>query len=452
MAHSNGRIYVDMSTDPDTGVSIEDLRQTLVSSANDIGYIIVNSDINPWALHKPVAMNSWTPLVRNISAEMGFGNASRVVGPPHATTVQGLIDLYTDGDTNYLWGSIRANGWRYLKPRGLSYNEQFRFFDFAKCVTDANNQNVPVDGVGYHHGANNPFGRFDCDESVSRAGGLFWAANDKTIPSSGVSEEDIVIEDINTFLSFKMLYYGILLVPSSTSYDYHLLFNNEHTINDENTGQDYIRGNEKLALDDYYIFSNDVSAITYTAYPFLTNQKIDANARNIAITYANRNAAIPNNPWVFPIPGATPKQVVMYDSLIVFVVHATTADAGYGTSIYVEITNNGNDAVTISDLQLKWRLTSSSWDEPRKTGEVFYDGQYRYDDTGTGVHPDTSSFPFLSQSHTVPAHSTIRLPGAGISTACTVPNANATLLYVGRPNVSYQYGSTNVRVPVVPTL
>lgn len=58
MSHTNTRIYIDTTTDPDTGVSIEDIRQVLGLGNYDIGGLITQGvaqdKINKWAKYKPI--------------------------------------------------------------------------------------------------------------------------------------------------------------------------------------------------------------------------------------------------------------------------------------------------------------------------------------------------------------------------------------------------------------
>lgn len=57
MAHLNGRIYVDTTTDPPTGISIYDLQQVFHIGSGYLGYIISRAGamdvINKWSIHKP---------------------------------------------------------------------------------------------------------------------------------------------------------------------------------------------------------------------------------------------------------------------------------------------------------------------------------------------------------------------------------------------------------------
>lgn len=408
------------------------------------------SNINPWAKYKPVAASAIVKILRNDSASLGLGNAARTaLGPPAATTVQALINLYADGESNTL-GSGRANGWRYWKPRGRSYSEWYRSLDFVKIVS-VGGVLTPALNSGYEHLAKNPFGNFTCSASVSRIGGTMTARNNVVIPTTGLPDENIAIEDINAYLggAQKMSYYGVLLVPQSGSGACYLVFNNAATISANNTGSDYVRGGESLVLDPYVLTPGIMTLGTYTVYPFLTNMKIDQTARFIAVT--NRNSSITSDvPRLYPLPGTTPGSMIIYDTLVVIEVHADAATGSLlTTEIYIEITNNGDSAVTISSLVMKWRTSTSSFTAERRTNEVYFDGQFRYDDNyPTGI-ADGSYSTMLKPAtpFTVQPGATLRIPGSGLSLSARVPNRSANVLFIGRPDQTAQYGYTTVQLP-----
>ena len=125
MAHdSEGNIFIGA-----TGVEIADIQTVLGSSRNDIGALIENGNINKWARLKPFRYNAPgfpldktqpTPetrcperMTRLLAANFGLS-----------------IPKYnaTNFKTHY------SDQWTYLRPRGLSYNEHFRFPDFDGYV------------------------------------------------------------------------------------------------------------------------------------------------------------------------------------------------------------------------------------------------------------------------------------------------------------------------------
>lgn len=101
---------------------IEDLANFFGLTAN-VGNIIVNGNINKWSLRKPIRFNKWSELTEADFFSANFGYT---------------IPSYSN------YSSMKAgatNGWTYLRPRGVSYNEQFRALDFN----------------GYDHYATAPF-------------------------------------------------------------------------------------------------------------------------------------------------------------------------------------------------------------------------------------------------------------------------------------------------------
>lgn len=115
MSHSNGKISKP--------VQFEDIKLTLGTGANGIGQLCTSALINKWSLRKPIRFNKWFELTEADFFSANFG--------------------YTIPSYNN-FNAMKAgatNGWDYLKPRGLSYNEQFRTLDFN----------------GYDHNATAPF-------------------------------------------------------------------------------------------------------------------------------------------------------------------------------------------------------------------------------------------------------------------------------------------------------
>lgn len=450
---TTGIVSIDTSTTPNQGVSIHDIQQAVGRGRSDIGGLITYGNINPWAKYKPVRASDKDMVIRTLNiASLGFGTSSGSSGIPYATTVNGLISLYTDGETNTLYNA-RANGWRYLRPRGLANNEWFRFYDFIKVVT-VNGTKQPVSGVGYHASARNPFGRFTCPESVSHYSGAFVASNSTIIPSTGTPEYDIAIEDINAVMAnaYKMLYYGVMLVPESSSGTCYFIFNNSTTINDDNVDADYIRGNESLALDTF-LLSDTMPTGNYTAYPFLTNMPISSLSRSITVT--NRSSAISNDyPRLYPLPGTVPSVVNIYDTPVVINVYAVgsaqTLDyVTFTGEIYVTIQNNTDSVVTVPRLELQWRTQSSTFADNRRSGEYFYDGQYVINDSHPSGYADASYASFLrpTNAYEIQPNETLRIPGGELSLAVTIPSRNAATLIIGDPAYPNRYGTTTFRMP-----
>ena len=454
MAHTSSRIFIDDSYTPPRGAEIADVQSVIKSAYTNIGKLITDGDINPFALYKPVCESNKRMVTRGILARMGFGDSSRSTSLPHAQTVNELVALYEDGDSNYLWGTVRANGWRYLKPRGSSQNEPFRLLDFVKCVSE-NNELHPVADIGYDHQAKNPFGTFGCALSVSRNGGAFTAMNERgAIPQSGVSEEWIVIGDFNTVMTvgYKMLYYGVMLVPESgqqnatTTY---FIFNNDETIDDGNTQE--IRGNEQLQLQQFAL-SSGMPLGYYTAYPFLSNIPLHNTLRSLTKLSSERNQYISSDhPWLYSLPGSTPLRVNIFETEIIITVNPVgIVDSSLGGSIYITIKNNSTSQANIPRLELQFRTSDAEFSDARRTGEVFYDGQYRYDDTGS--HADNMYAYFLRPSGGYDVDGNggeRRIPESG-QILLQFPSNQTAWVIIGDPTRNRVYGIADFIMPADP--
>lgn len=452
------KIYIDPNA---TGVEIADIQTVIGSSRNDLGGLIVNGDINPFALYKPVREPALGMITRGDFGGLGLGSSSNVNALPYATTINGFVALYTDGDTNNLWKTNRANGWRYHKPRGKSQNEMFRIFDFVKVISE-NSQMHPVNLIGYNHRAVNPFGKFGCVETVSKNGGLFTASNTRTVPQTGVPEYDITIEDINATINsaYKMLYYGVMLVPEdgqsgvTTTY---LIFNNNQTINDGNTGVDYIRGNEWLYLNQFAL-SDTMPIGLYTAYPFLTPSPLDSTIRYLVYLENQRTTQLPAR--LYPLPGTTPLQVNIYNTELIISVfapgRAETISGQYQGQIYITIKNNGAATANVPRLELQFRTSGGDveFTTPRRTGEVFYDGQYRIDDTYPSGRADGSYSAWLRPSggYDIAGGGTeIRIPAdSTMLFTVNIPSAQTSRVIVGDPTRTRVFGIAQFRMPTIP--
>lgn len=118
MGHSNGTIYAP--------VSISDVQSVLGTSANDLGQLCRNTNINMWSRHKPVGYNSITPI--------GFGDSD---GSNEAKTVNYGIRpanyIVNDSgiDTSDVTDLFELSGfdWVYYPPAGGS-SQPYRLTDF----------------------------------------------------------------------------------------------------------------------------------------------------------------------------------------------------------------------------------------------------------------------------------------------------------------------------------
>lgn len=433
MSNNNGIITPPLNVESDLGY-------VLGTGSGDSGTNCAASSVNPWAVYKPVASAGFAPISRDTLLHLGLGNDSRVEGPPHATTVAQFLDFYAESNT---LGGKPANGWRWLYPRGLeTYNEPYRLYDFLRYTAGGGLAN----SNGYNHNASNPFGKFDCTDRVVRKGGQFVASNSRFLPETNVPDTDITIGNINSYLgnASKMLYYGVLLAPSNTSLAYKIIGNSETRIDD---GMSYA-GHEDMTLEEFTLAADAYpeGTSTWTAYPFLTNLPFPEGNQISPIAYSARNNTLPDSRWLFPLPGSVSKTVIVYDDQLTINVYASTATHAYKTNIYFEIENNYPSTAEISGFMLKLRGTRG-YSESRVSGEVFYDENFVYDDSGT---PHGYNIPALSamlSSLTVASGATVRVPTSG-TVNFQLPSFTNTKLYIGcNYNGSDHYGYTLVKVP-----
>lgn len=124
MAHLNGKIFIDPGN-PNVGVSISDIQQTIHSGKRDIGSLITTGAINKYSLHKPVRSSLWGGTEQQVKVPAMYG-----------WEIDKKTSL-TSGSTATFIGQLKSQGasyehWRYLRPRGVNgtYAEPFRFLDF----------------------------------------------------------------------------------------------------------------------------------------------------------------------------------------------------------------------------------------------------------------------------------------------------------------------------------
>lgn len=128
MSNSNGHITLPINIKADLGY-------VLGTGSGDLGYNIVNGNINKWARYKPVRMAGV-----DYSSQM---NSGRTDWRSNATWWKGIdghcglsYGEYTalgspfTGGTFFYFLANEALSWAYNRPRGRGNNEWFRAFDF----------------------------------------------------------------------------------------------------------------------------------------------------------------------------------------------------------------------------------------------------------------------------------------------------------------------------------
>lgn len=100
-----------------------DIQQAVNYNSGDLGDCIVNGTINKWAKWKPERNSSPAPLTLEERKEDNWG-----LKLTKFTNMSDLISGYT-------------GEWKYLRPRGASYDERFRFYDFLNTAITSNGYN-----------------------------------------------------------------------------------------------------------------------------------------------------------------------------------------------------------------------------------------------------------------------------------------------------------------------
>lgn len=202
MSQINGYIYIDTSTTPPKGVSIDDVRTALNDSHRDIGNLCVSTKINPWSLNKPVRLGTpYQSAGWQASSAGNYGIVPYRIG----TGAQALSTLY-----NFAFDGA-MNGWTYEKPRGLAtYSEWYRLMDFN----------------GYDHHSPNPWSGWTGVSSVVR-GSSAWFGLDNVVAGwdessfqpvtpSSIYYGDILLQmGLSTTAYLSASYFGVAIFNSS---------------------------------------------------------------------------------------------------------------------------------------------------------------------------------------------------------------------------------------------
>ena len=489
------KLYASSLDGNPVGVTLGEIALCLGADSEELGQLcgdkmvqngsLVDADrTNPWAKYKPVSSFEYGWINRDAASAtlsmLGFKNILSLTNnntPPAATTIAQLLTCYADTAT--LFG-VPANGWRYNKPTGIVGTSTFRVWDFLKVGNGGVlNRTASYDENGYDHTAENPFGTFIMSAvTYARNGGKLGARQDVgVVPQGGASNAHIVVTDINTMLdgtALKYSYYGLLLVPVDlngdwdTTYAAKLVVNNEirptpssSLVDDTIYRELEYRGEEDMHLTQYALTAGEFSQQGYNrlmVYPFITNVKF-TNSRLVSIPYSSRtDRNIINGANLYPIPGATPALITLYDFEIEIEITASNAVSGsggtYTTAVSFTIKNNYNYAITIaptagdpdSGLMIKVRGGGKAYTDTRATGEVFWNALFKQSDAGT--NPD-STYSGTLGSITIAAGATY----SSLDFQVTLPSSEINNIFIGcYYGGRNQYSNVTPRMPVTPNL
>lgn len=203
MAHTSTRIYIDISTNPDTGISINDAQVVLPDNSNDIGNLERSSNINKWAKYKPIRYytmsgNTKVPYLGILTDAMRKGT----VIDNNAGIYYGLqlSDVQVTQDTA-TWDNIHDSDFTYLPPRGFSQGEAFRFHDW-----DGYSSNAVPNPYASFNSAGTITGYYDSVNGITGITVGYSEAN-----QTGVDLSDILIASENKQAALAQMYPCIII-------------------------------------------------------------------------------------------------------------------------------------------------------------------------------------------------------------------------------------------------
>ena len=324
MSNSNGLITLPINIKADLGY-------VLGTGSGDLGYNIVNGNINKWARFKPVRRTGV-----DYSSEM---NAARTAWKDDSTWWKGIdghcgltVAEYTDlgepfsASSDVFLKKLRLEQlpWNYLRPRGLANNEWFRAFDF----------------MTYFHGAQPPIadiGATDIWLDNAWGGQIDWDTLEAGPYELELSDFLIGQQDMTNY------YLGILLWRSS-GYYYFLTSETKFT--------------EGGSISIPFTASQAMVG-SWNMVPFISSVQYSLGSEAQAGRYASL-FGLPNTEITLHAPG----------TIVSFVVFAEWNTAFNGIAYTVYITNNDRSTSrTLTDVTVEIRTTTSESQQP-STGDL----------------------------------------------------------------------------------
>lgn len=323
MIDSNGIVKIGTVSGVTYGVSIDDLQTVFGTSANDIGQIIDEEDINKWAKYKPLRSSKLGILTEAERAALNHGIVLTKYTSPSA-----LVSGYS-GD------------YAYQKPRGLeTYGEYYRFLDFD----------------GYNHNAESPILSF---QGIS---GEVTDGTDLIVrlylnPSSQVPTGSLLWSDLNPGERPLSQYYFGVIIRTGTSSTYRVITMGTAI------GTGYPIQEMALTLPSSLFTVGN----SYTLYPILSYT---------AYTTATSQSSYTTG--LFSVPGTTPTTFSV--TTIARVVSIAIPEGGFTATMgagryYWSLTgvmqvNNGSPVIGQVDFRI--------YEGQDTTGEVVISGVFYY--------------------------------------------------------------------------
>lgn len=274
-------------------------------------------NINPWARNKPFRYNAWnfaSDSARDAarrSVNQGFDLTNALISSN--VNVSGIASKYA-GD--------EFNGWVYQRPRGASANpvEPNRMRDFD----------------GYNHTALPFIGGWSLPSRIAKKVNSVISAT-FIIPQE--SSDSLTYRD---FPAIEASYVGVAFVAS-------------------NGAVQRLTSSLPVASSGISVElpSINLAEGTYTAYPFLSSVKMGVNDGNL-IAPAN----------VYTLPIVKGKTIIVKEEAIVIDIKAYYSMVTRLTYT-ITITNNSTGAMTMTNNEVRHRLSGKSWNDTRVDKETF---------------------------------------------------------------------------------
>lgn len=368
--NNNGRIYIDTSTSPDSGVEIADLQYVLGLSNNDLGALITAQDgdgvslINKWAKYKPYrAQNVAVSYTARIAANYGLS-----------------IDTFTDlgsvtNPNNFLYKLTHGElTWDYLCPRGKGNgyggsNEWFRIKDFVA----EDQYNAVISGHGYNHNAECPVGEVVTDVPVSVNGDA--SINWEIMDVSGIQDNLTLSDLIISGTALSEYYLGIYMTKGNVS----------ETIT-STTKIGYAGQTNSIVIE----LTNATSyAGTWRCYPFFSSVQIAQGGSATTGVYFSAG-------WDEPYADITFRLQSQYLS---FYAYGTWNVSHSSISIEWEAYNENSTAYTVTPQIHLYKTTGQTFDSSAQLENTLSLGSVTVPAKSNGVSGHASGTTTMSYAH-----------------------------------------------------
>lgn len=289
-----------------TGITVSLVKNTLGVSTTDVGALCKSENINCWSKKKPVILPNAAPDRSGDWWKSTDGNCG--LSPYQIINYTNIPNAYQLNDDN-------MNGWVYNKPYGGTV-APYRLADFG----------------GYEHNANPPLRNFWAPHQVALNGGNFSC----TCIQQVASNTSLIFSDFTSGL--KDYYFGAYItngtakqIATSTS----TLSNGGSTVLFTMTG---------------------FSTGTWTAYPFLAQEKITQNGGMTANSF-------------YSVPMLVPTTITIINSNITITITAVANYSSNTVSYTIKINNLTSGNITFKNNYLRLRYANKAYTDPLVIGE-----------------------------------------------------------------------------------